>query len=483
MLRDDLRSGSVSSEDSEPHQPSGPAATREWALMFYMAGDNDLSNLINAKVTALVLAGSNDNVGIAVQSDRGGSAGAERRTISSHTEASPPEPLGAINTGDKKPLIEFIEFASARIPARRRVITIWNHGRGLDPHGLTEHAGHSHTSESHGARADRASKARTSLNGVSSGLSSALFPSTVLKKIEQRLKREIVADSNGDSLLLRVQSIAFDFTSKDHLDNQELQEAISTVAPTRAKRVDIVAFEACLMNTIEVAYQLRESVKFIVGSQSNYPQPGWPYRELVSLFQDKNTPSREVAIAMTRLAGAVTAGHYLTASALDLSKANALAKQVSKLADKLTAHVDDPAIRKMISYAHASAQAFADSETIDLAHFCTRLLEFVQPAEVRSAATATISAVRDFVIHSQCRGADVRNATGISIFFPRRNFISPHYAKLDFARETTWNKFLERYLKLVYGTPNTAPPPSPPQPPANPADGGHAGHGGASHHH
>jgi hypothetical protein len=478
MRRDDLQSVSVRSEDSGSSPQRDSATAREWAVMFYLAGDNDLSPLIDAKVASLVHAGSTDSAGIAVQFDRGGTSGAERRRIPGANETAEIEPLGAINTGDKKPLIDFIQFATATIPAKRRIVTIWNHGRGLDPHHTVAHTGHAATAtESALAKFDRASMARIELASVSPALRSALFPVVVLKKVRQRLSRESAA-AGGSNSLITVQSIAHDVTSKDHLDNKELQEVMTAVAPTRAKRIDIVAFEACLMNTIEVAYQLRDSVKFIVGSQSNYPQPGWPYAELIALLQNAATPSQEMAVSITRVAASVTAGRYLTASALDLSKAGALTSKVSSLAEALNAAVDDPAVRKTISYAHHTSQAFADSETIDLAHFCSRLAEFVTEPAILKAANDVLLAVPKFVIACESRGADVANARGISIYFPKRDFISPEYGKLDFARDSTWPKFLTRYVKLAYGRTTPAPPAAAPPPPGT----GHPpGHG--RHHH
>ena len=49
-----------------------------------------------------------------------------------------------------------------------------------------------------------------------------------------------------------------------------------------------MAFKDCFMSTLETAYELRDSVKFLLASPDIVPIPGWPYQEmLASLTGDK----------------------------------------------------------------------------------------------------------------------------------------------------------------------------------------------------
>ncbi|MBW1675421.1 MAG: hypothetical protein JRF30_01090 [Deltaproteobacteria bacterium] len=68
-----------------------------------------------------------------------------------------------------------------------------------------------------------------------------------------------------------------DDTSGDALDNQELKNVLSGVSQRIGRKIDILGLDACLMNMIEVAYQLKDCVQVMVGSEEEEPFDGWPY--------------------------------------------------------------------------------------------------------------------------------------------------------------------------------------------------------------
>jgi hypothetical protein len=58
--------------------------------------------------------------------------------------------------------------------------------------------------------------------------------------------------------------------------------ALKDVKAQNGKGVDILAFDACNMATLEVAYELRGAVPYIVGSQSVVPFDGLPYEMMIT---------------------------------------------------------------------------------------------------------------------------------------------------------------------------------------------------------
>jgi hypothetical protein len=64
----------------------------------------------------------------------------------------------------------------------------------------------------------------------------------------------------------------------------------------KGKGVDLLAFDACHMNTLEVAYELRDAVPYFVASQSMVPYDGLPYAMfLAELVADPAMPAPELA--------------------------------------------------------------------------------------------------------------------------------------------------------------------------------------------
>jgi len=75
--------------------------------------------------------------------------------------------------------------------------------------------------------------------------------------------------------------------------------ALRNVKATSGKMVDILAFDACNMATLEVAYELRDSVSYIVGSETMVPYDGLPYEMFVADLVAKPTMSpRDLANAI-----------------------------------------------------------------------------------------------------------------------------------------------------------------------------------------
>lgn len=55
-------------------------------------------------------------------------------------------------------------------------------------------------------------------------------------------------------------------------------------------RMEFILFDACFMQSIEVAYELRNTTKYIIGSPAEIPAPGAPYKRIVStMFSPSNS--------------------------------------------------------------------------------------------------------------------------------------------------------------------------------------------------
>ena|GEM_PF-1500569 len=68
------------------------------------------------------------------------------------------------------------------------------------------------------------------------------------------------------------------------MDFLSLKSALTTAVTQEGdfiRPLDLIGFDACLMGLFEVAYQLRDSAKYMVFSQANEPAPGWPYDNIL----------------------------------------------------------------------------------------------------------------------------------------------------------------------------------------------------------
>lgn len=82
--------------------------------------------------------------------------------------------------------------------------------------------------------------------------------------------------------------ISFDGTSDDHrMTIPQLRKSLANVrmAYREGKPFDLLGSDACLMQMLEVAFELKDEARFIIGSQATQANLGWPYttilRELI----------------------------------------------------------------------------------------------------------------------------------------------------------------------------------------------------------
>ncbi|NCC10916.1 MAG: hypothetical protein EOM31_10530 [Bacteroidia bacterium] len=68
------------------------------------------------------------------------------------------------------------------------------------------------------------------------------------------------------------------------MDIKELHQALRS-----APHFDFILFDSCFMQAIEVAYQLRDCADFFIGSPTEIPGPGAPYKEVVQACFSKNS--------------------------------------------------------------------------------------------------------------------------------------------------------------------------------------------------
>ena len=125
-----------------------------------------------------------------------------------------------LNMGDQDTLYDFIRYCKTYYPADHYALVLWNHGEGV---------------RSTGGRP-----------GTSS------------------VKSVCIDDSHGDSLYL-----------------EEIQQALGDTFSSSDK-LDIIAFDACLMGMVEVAYEFRSLADYFVASMNYVQLKGWDYERLFS---------------------------------------------------------------------------------------------------------------------------------------------------------------------------------------------------------
>jgi Clostripain family len=408
--------------------PGAAVATgrKQWTVMVWMAGDNNLESFGDKDLVEMKKVGSTDDVNVVVQFDSMRDDRTRRYFVRAGGEADADVvgELGETNTGDPAVAVDFFRWAIEQYPAERLLGVIWNHGSGIDDTDVYESA-------ARGAAGGGRSQPELVRRALAGRHRRALFGTTVAKATEDR-------------------AIAFDDTSKDFLDNVELKNVLADVKRQTGRQLDVLGFDACLMSMVEVAYQMRGNARVVVGSQELEPGEGWPYDKVLRALAA--SPAMTGGDLGTRIVDdyidSYSSGH-ITQAALDLDSLDDVAASIDGLSKALTKAIVKPADYTAVSKALNATQRFDTPDFVDLGHFCVELSRRTKTAALKAAAKHTLAALErgnGFVLAERHKGENVANASGVAIYFPRGP-VNKAYARLDFAKKTAWPKFLAAYHK------------------------------------
>ncbi|MCK9365128.1 MAG: clostripain-related cysteine peptidase [Syntrophales bacterium] len=388
------------------HRTAGQA---KWTFLVYMAGDNNLDGAALRDIAEMAKAGSTKDVNILVQLDRIEDQKTRRFQITpgGGFKKDCIDTFSETNTGDPQILYSFAKWAVDNYPADRYALILWNHGSGWWEDAKSRSAG----------------------------------PAS--KRPRRNLFRHNFPQTH--------RSICYDDTSGgDALDNRELRVVLAGVCALLGRKIDLLGMDACLMNMVEVAWQLRDSVQVIVGSEIEEPFDGWPYAEILTRLVSR--PRQDAAtfarwIVKSYLASYQGKGEIVTQSALDLSRSADVVTKIDTLSEVLVAALETDA--KPVASAWKKSPRFYDDNYIDLLCFAKHLRRKAGP-DLLAKADALITALRSgkgrLILRQGKIGREVRGTGGLSIYFPGDR-INPAYRALDFCADCRWPAFLERFLK------------------------------------
>ena len=224
----------------------------------------------------------------------------------------------------------------------------------------------------------------------------------------------------------------------DWLENDELDSAIAYVrSNTGASTIDLIGFDACLMQMIEIAYYLKDDGTVMVGSEETEGGDGWEYN--VFLAQLVSQPTMAATILGEKIVDSFVAQPDATLSVLKLNQMNALASAVDALADELNAV--GGISNGQVEDALYDTLYFADWDYIDLSDFANEILDENISAAINTAATGVKNAVSSAVHYYAYGYGGYSYARGVSIYFPDPTWstFDSDYLDLAFAADTDWD--------------------------------------------
>lgn len=241
---------------------------------------------------------------------------------------------------------------------------------------------------------------------------------------------------------IRSRGIAFDDETGHNITTPQMGLIMSSLT-----FVDIYGSDACMMQTAEVAYEIKDYVDYVVGSQENEPGEGYQYANFLAAVNASDLTPMAVASAAVQ--------SYIDQYSDQATQSYAITSQLSSLVtllDVMAAALQNANEHSVVDRAAAETLVYGQYGTIyaerDLAAFADRVAIYTSSAPVRAAAQAVSAHVRSSLIpYNRTKGSAYAKSYGMSIHLPDRYSMSG-YADLAFAADSGWPDF----LVWLYGT-------------------------------
>ncbi|MCB0130640.1 MAG: hypothetical protein KDD78_07320 [Caldilineaceae bacterium] len=424
----------------------------KWTLMIYMAGDNNLSEAGEKDLSELRSVGSTKDVHVVVEFDRRGSS---HESLRYHVEHSGVEEsvvsLGETDCGDPATLLNFVRWSVTNYPAERYALVLWNHGNGWKPDEIDRVARVSGAADY---------SLREAGERAASHLGRTMFRTSLQRIFEIPTVSE--------------RAICSDDGSGHSLDTLELGNVLQQIATDLGRPLDVLGMDACLMSNLEVAYQVRKFVRYIVASEEVEPNDGWPYDRVLQMLvaqPDRTTEEIAADIAKLYVRSYVDRGHSGTITQAALNMAYVVS--VCDCIDKLCA-ILQPSM-KSLGYVVWEAKRktsghFFNATLWDIGEYCRNLIpkdseppdaalqiirDVLPASSIKEARTASMQIINaldheqnGFVVAEGHSGPKAAACKGVTIYHPPALAdagVSKFYPELAYAQEHKWLAYLQAY--------------------------------------
>ncbi|MFA5880019.1 MAG: clostripain-related cysteine peptidase [Candidatus Margulisiibacteriota bacterium] len=387
---------------------------KQWTVMFYAAGDNDLEQYIFNNVIQLQKAGSTSQVNIVAETDwwhhkgdaetlvTGEGVGRwyiEKSDTLTKISSKLIETLPEINTGLAESVKDFVIWAAQKYPAQHYILIIGSHGGGW------------------------------------------------------RKNQALQTRGTG-------QDYTSDLTKQLLITLPDLKKVFPDIKSALGKNLDILACDTCLNGMVEFVYQLKDYADYMVLSEEIIQGTGFPLDTIaVNLVADPTISAKNLAKdIVNQFYNLYNLQKYSTLAAIDPTKITDVATTVKELALLFDTTTKDTAFNNLVNTATGQTytiQRYSDVTFRDLWDMADKIIQNwgsdPNYASIVAKCATLKTAIEQAVILSKYTGGasdpySVAGSHGLSIYIPtpQTTAYDTNYDSLDFTSFTGWGTFLQR---------------------------------------
>jgi hypothetical protein len=372
---------------SSPKAIESKDATKEWTVMVFVNGKNNLESYALKDVNEMEMVGSSDRVNIIAEVGRingyssadGDWKGCKRFYVTKDNDTNKINSNAVLTTskcdmGSWEYMVDFVNWTKKNYPSKKYVLIIWNHGSGWD--------------------------------------------------------------KGGDITAITEKGISYDDETGNNINTPQMRMALEKVGG-----VNILGMDACLMQMAEVAYEIKDYSDYVVASEETEPGDGYTYNTwLDPLVKEPTMDAKKLSVAMVNSYG----DHYQsvnqggTQSSISSKSLAQFTSLTNSFIDALIKGNDLPNAKS----ARDRAQKFYYSTNKDIYHFVKLVVDSTQVSDVKVKGQALLDFMKtNLIAHNRAVGSGYSNAYGIAGYLPTSYTTS--YDSLSWAKDSKWDDLIK----------------------------------------
>jgi len=238
------------------------------------------------------------------------------------------------------------------------------------------------------------------------------------------------------------------------LSARDLKDALEITEKNTGKKVDVLSFDSCSMQQMEVGYEIKEHAKLMTGSQEDIYAIDFPYDRIIWGLEKKANIITPEEVGKLIVDAYQEEAPYGMHTAADLTKLREVGIATEKLVDTLIEENIPPNViytnmLKSPSMEPQESMRFAFNFR-DEEGFLKNIIndKYITSQKVKNAALELRKKLSDSIIHHKIGRSKklVKDAKGFNLFIPWKKpaeSLKDGYEKLKFEKDTHWMKLID----------------------------------------
>ncbi len=264
-----------------------------------------------------------------------------------------------------------------------------------------------------------------------------------------------------------VSGMMHDVTTGSHLKVGDLGQAFQNVHEKTGKKIDILSLNGSATNSLEVAYELKDHAKYLIGSQGIQDGQSMPMAMVMNEIANINKTGGRDALTLAQYVLLMNSMAPGALSIVDLDKIGPAKEAWDNLSTSLLkAEVGKEKLNELLDktqHFQGKSKNEAYGNQRDAIHFAKLIQDdpSITDEGVKQAAAQAITALEESLVGDVANGKRMGEANGLSVFAPTNmGFFRPDgtpvikdtlrdakYSETDFAKDTQWDELLGKASK------------------------------------